>query len=143
MCAKPGFMLYCDWEETLLTLPPDSLQELLRAAFLYTRTGALSDFCHHDAALVWTMLRPRLDYDTARYEAVSQRRRAAAGKRWDKPAEQSAPAPKPASKPAPKPAPKAAPSPAPVPPGGFPPIGRVNLNTPMDYSPAIMNRYLE
>ena len=139
MCAKPGFMLYCDWEDTLSALPPEALQELLQAMFLYTRTGALPDFRHHDAALVWTMLRPRMDYDTARYETVSQRRRESANKRWDKPKEQPSAAPA-ASKPAPKASSKPA---APVPPGGFPPIGRVNLNTPKDYSPTVMNRYLD
>ena len=139
MCAKPGFMMYCDWEDALSSLPPQALQELLQAMFLYTRTGALSDFRHREAALVWTMMRPRLDYDTARYEAVSQRRREVAAKRWEK--DKAAPAAPP--KPAPKPASKPAPAGAPLPPGGFPPVGRVNLNTPKDYSPTTMNRYLD
>ena len=92
MSRKPGFMLYNEWRETLMSLPPVSLQELLNAMYEYNTTGKTPCFTCRDASLVWGMLRGRMDYDTKRYENMVQQRTRAANKRWAK-TEEEPPAP--------------------------------------------------
>ena len=84
MSKKPGFMIYHQWEETLLSLTPAELYALMAALFTYSRSGEEPELKKRTVKLLWTELRIQLDRDRERYEALCQQRRQAINKRWNK-----------------------------------------------------------
>lgn len=83
MANKPGFMMYLDWQDSLLSLPAAELKLLLEAMFFYTSTGQEPELHKRTVKLLWATYRPRLDHDSERYQKTVEQRRAAANKRWD------------------------------------------------------------
>ena len=87
---RPGVMLYFDLRPCLKRL---SLQEkglLFEAVMDYAQYGEVP-LLDGMAGIAWDFIQPRIDRDAERYEEVSERRRQAAKKRWDKQEEEPQP----------------------------------------------------
>lgn len=84
MPKKPGFMLYNEWEQPLMSLPAPALKKFLQGMFHYNNTGEEPQFKNPVLQPLWEIMRSRLDYDTRRYERVTEQHRTAANARWER-----------------------------------------------------------
>ena len=84
MAKKPGFMIYTEWEESLMQLSGPALKELLGAMFCHAKTGEVPPLKNAQAKFAWKVFRSRMDYDTERYEKAVEQRRNAANTRWER-----------------------------------------------------------
>ena len=89
---KPGVMLYFRWRNSLRLLNHQQLGQLFAAILDYGETGQQLQSDDPFLLFAWNAILPDMDHDTQRYEQIVEKRRQAAGKRW----EQAAPPPSPA-----------------------------------------------
>ena len=90
--SRPGFMFYFDWQHILRALSDDQRGKLVLAMVDYAEREQMPHFDDPVTAMAWNALWPRLDEDKERYEAVTNKRRDAATKRWSPtPPQHSAP----------------------------------------------------
>lgn len=82
MKKKPGVMLYFDRLTFLDRLDLTQRGALLTAIIDYARDGEVPEINDPMLGMAWDMLRPVLDLDAERYEAVCEKRRQAASRRW-------------------------------------------------------------
>ena len=82
--AKPGFLFYFDWKHIFSALSPAEQGALVMALLTYAETQQQPHFTDRTMVMAWNALWPRLDEDARRYEAVVQKKRDAANKRWAK-----------------------------------------------------------
>ena len=80
---RPGVMIYFDLRPCLKRLSTEDKGFLLEAILDYAQYGELPEL-DGMAGVAWDFIRPRIDRDAERYEEVSERRRQAAKKRWDR-----------------------------------------------------------
>ena len=79
----PGVMLHFEWMDSLQQLSHEQLGRLFLAILEYGKNGTVPEWDDRFLLFVWNVLRPHLDLDRKRYEAVVEKRRAAANKRWN------------------------------------------------------------
>ena len=89
---KPGVMLYFRWRNSLRLLNHQQLGQLFAAILDYGETGQQLQSDDPFLLFAWNAILPDMDQDTLRYEQIVEKRRQAAGKRW----EQTTPPPSPA-----------------------------------------------
>ena len=82
MKKKPGVMLYFDRLTFLDRLNLTQRGELITAIIGYARDGTVPEIIDPLLGVAWDVLRPVLDLDAERYEAVCEKRRQAASRRW-------------------------------------------------------------
>ncbi len=88
---KPGVMLYFRWRNSLRLLNHQQLGQLFAAILDYGETGQQLQSDDPFLLFAWNAILPDMDHDTLRYEQIVEKRRQAAGKRW----EQAVPTPPP------------------------------------------------
>ena len=88
---KPGVMLYFRWRNSLRLLNHQQLGQLFAAILDYGETGQQLQSDDPFLLFAWNAILPDMDRDTLRYEQIVEKRRQAAGKRW----EQAVPTPPP------------------------------------------------
>lgn len=77
-----SFMIYKEWEETILALDNDEERgALLRALFLFVRTGEMTEF-KGGLKIAFIQITNQLRRDAAKYEKKCERNRANANIRW-------------------------------------------------------------
>lgn len=72
MADYPGFMIYLDVWKPLMSTGDATLARLVRAAVAYAETGEPPELKGR-AALLWEMLRPKLDRDRQKYGNIRLR----------------------------------------------------------------------
>ncbi len=80
---RPGVMLYFDLRPSLKRLSPEEKGLLFEYILDYAQFGVLPE-PEGMVGIAWDFIRPRIDRDAERYEEISERRRQAAKKRWDR-----------------------------------------------------------
>lgn len=83
MSKQPGVMLYFDIRPSLARLTLEEKGLLFEAILDYGQSGCLPSL-EGVAGVAWDFIRPRLDRDRERYEAMVQQRIRAAQNRWAK-----------------------------------------------------------
>ena len=82
MQKRPGVMLYFDRLTFLDRLDDEQAGKLFKSLIRYSRDGEVPEIGDLALGMAWDVLRPVLDYDAERYEAICERnRRNATGKR--------------------------------------------------------------
>ena len=80
--TSKSFMMYKEWEETFLALESDAERgELLRALFVFARTGDIPEF-KGGLKIAFLQMSNQLRRDAEKYEKKCERNRANANKRW-------------------------------------------------------------
>lgn len=88
MAKRKGFMMYSELAEAIVKMPAEQVKQLLLDMWSYAETGRTPDYSADYALdMIWGLCRARLDADAERYDQIVQRRKAAAGKRWEQPAQ--------------------------------------------------------
>ncbi len=90
---KPGVMLYFRWRSSLRLLNHQQLGQLFAAILDYGETGQQLQSDDPFLLFAWNAILPDMDHDTLRYEQIVEKRRQAAGKRWEQAAPASTPPP--------------------------------------------------
>ena len=85
---RPGVMLYFDIRPCLKRLSLEDKGLLFECILDYAQYGELPDL-EGMTGVAWDFIQPRIDRDAERYEEVSERRRQAAKRRWEKPEEEA------------------------------------------------------
>ena len=80
---KPGVMLYFRWRNSLRLLNHQQLGQLFAAILDYGETGQQLQSDDPFLLFAWNAILPDMDHDTQRYEQIVEKRRQAAGKRWE------------------------------------------------------------
>jgi len=80
---QPGVMLYFDLRPCLRRLSNEEKGILFESILGYAQHGVVPEL-EGIPGVAWDFIRPRLDRDAQRYEAISLQRSAAAQKRWRK-----------------------------------------------------------
>ena len=83
---RPGVMLYFDLRPSLKRLSLEDKGLLFECILDYAQYGELPEL-DGMPGIAWDFIRPRIDRDAERYQEVSESRRQAAKKRWEKQAE--------------------------------------------------------
>lgn len=81
--GRPGVMLWFDLRPSLKRLSLEEKGLLFECIMDYAEYGEVPEL-DGMAGVAWDFIQPRIDRDAERYEEVSERRRQAAQKRWDK-----------------------------------------------------------
>ena len=81
--GRPGVMLYFDLRPCLKRLSNQEKGQLFEYILDYAEFGEVPE-AEGLVGVAWDFIKPRIDHDAERYEEVSERRRQAAQKRWDK-----------------------------------------------------------
>ena len=89
MKKRPGVMLYFDRMTFLDRLDMTQRGELITAIIDYARDGAVPEINDPMLGMAWDVLRPVLDLDAERYEAICERNRRNGEQRKKKPVEAS------------------------------------------------------
>ena len=81
---RPGIILYWETLDVLDALPDDKCKQMLVAMRNFARYGEIPNF-DGDVALapLWIMISAKLTADGAKYDAICEKRRAAAQARWE------------------------------------------------------------
>lgn len=79
---QPGVMLYFELRPTLEFLDSAQLGRLFLAILDYGERGIEPEFEDTASAIVWSLLRRRLDLDRERYEERCRQQQSRASKRW-------------------------------------------------------------
>lgn len=74
MSGRPGFMLYFDTAPAFERLSDEDAGRLIKAALAYASTGELVPL-DGTLALLFELIRPRLDRDAEKYEQTVQKRK--------------------------------------------------------------------
>ena len=80
---RPGVMFYFDLRPSLKRLSPEEKGLLFESMLDYAQYGVVPEL-EGMIAVAWDFLQPRIDHDAERYEEISELRRKAARKRWDR-----------------------------------------------------------
>ena len=83
MKQKPGVMIYFDIIPVLDLLSNNDAGILFRAILQYGEKGVLPEL-DQGLALVWPLIRQRLDCDATRYQTTVMKRKYAAYARWER-----------------------------------------------------------
>lgn len=81
--GRPGVMFYFDMQPSLKRLSLEEKGRLFEGILDYAQNGVLPEF-EGMLGVAWDFIRPHVDRDGQRYEEISESRRKAARKRWDK-----------------------------------------------------------
>ena len=81
---RPGVMLYFDRMGFLSRLSYEQCGRLFLAVLAYGEGKELPPLEDDLERLAWEFIRPGLDQDEQRYEAICEKRRRAAEKRWER-----------------------------------------------------------
>ena len=88
MAKRKGFMMYNELAEAIVKMPAEQVKQLLLDMWSYAETGRAPDYSADYALdMIWGLCRARLDADAERYDQIVQRRKEAAGKRWEQSAQ--------------------------------------------------------
>lgn len=82
MKKQPGVMLYFDVRPCLNRLSDEEKGALFEAILDYGQYGLVPEF-KLPLAIAWDFIRPLLDRDRERYEAICQKRTEAINHRWE------------------------------------------------------------
>ena len=88
--GRPGVMFYFDMRPCLKRLSPEEKGRLFEGILDYAQFGVLPEF-EGMLGVAWDFIQPHIDRDGQRYEEISELRRKAALKRWDKQGEEPQP----------------------------------------------------
>ena len=80
---RPGVMFYFDLRPSLKRLSLEEKGLLFESMLDYAQYGVIPEL-EGMIAVAWDFLQPRIDHDAERYEEISELRRKAARKRWDR-----------------------------------------------------------
>lgn len=83
MGKRPGVLLYFDRVVFLDRLTDEQNGKIFSAVIRYARDGEEPKFDEPVLWMAWDFLRPALDEDAARYEAICEKRKASIQKRWE------------------------------------------------------------
>ncbi len=84
MAKRKGFMMYTELAEAIIKMPAEQVKQLLLDMWTYAETGRAPDYsADYPLDMIWGLCRARLDADAERYDQMVQRRKEAAGKRWE------------------------------------------------------------
>lgn len=82
MGKQPGIMLYFEMRGGLQRLTQAEKGDLLDAILCYGEEGA-EPLLQGTAAVVWDLIKPRIQRDREKYETLCRHRREMAEKRWE------------------------------------------------------------
>ena len=83
MKKRPGVMLYFDRLTFLDRLSDEQAGRLFRCILAYAENGVVPEIEDLALGMAWDVIRPVLDYDRERYEAICEKRRQSVQKRWN------------------------------------------------------------
>lgn len=88
---KKAFLLYADFFDYFEALTDDELGKVIRAVFAYQKAGTIPTFDDRALKIVFDLIKNQIDRDFEKWTAATEKRKAAAKKRWEQKAQEQTP----------------------------------------------------